>query len=418
MAICFNPSCLSDLRPARPRRVLYLQPSVDVGGAERQASLVLPLLGPLGWEVTAFAGPGRDVIDWFQHGGLVRFRWSRHFPNNEPFRFRRAPTFVRHGLRLLEELDAQHRVRPFDVVIGSLGYAWVVGGAWARRWGVPVLWRAGGLSLGESADTDSAQAVAIRTMARLLQPRLLVCNALAVARYWQEMLGLTPRVVHNGVALPSVALPPSRSQAVLRLGFAGRLAPEKNLPLLLEAVSIARRRGVPLHLSIAGPGDARPVLDQVRALGLERHVELLGRVSDMDAFYERLDAFVLPSRTEGSPNVLLEAMGHARPVVATRVGGTPELVRDGLDGLLVPSQSSWELAEALELLHSDPLQRERLGRAARRRAECFSPERSARALASVLDEVVVGEAATAPPPPAVWRAALPVASSSTSRTPW
>lgn len=418
MAICFNPSRLSDLRPARPRRVLYLQPAVGLGGAERQASLVLPLLGPLGWEVTAFAGPGREIIDWFQQGGLVRFRWSRHFPNGEPFRFRRAPTFVRHGLGLLEEMDALHRVRPFDVVIGSLGYGWVVGGAWARRWGVPVLWRAGGLSLGASADPYSTEGMAIRTMARLLQPRLLLCNALAVARYWNALLRLTPRVVHNGVALPPVARPPRRSQAELRLGFAGRLVPEKNLPLLLEAVAIARRRGVPLHLSIAGPGDARPVREQVRALGLEGHVKLLGRVVDMDAFYERLDAFVLASRTEGSPNVLLEAMGHARPVVATSVGGTPELVRDGLDGLLVPSQSPWELAEALEQLQSDPVRCERLGRAARRRAECFTPERSARALASVLDEVVLGEAATAPPPPDVWRAAIPAASSSTSRTQW
>jgi glycosyltransferase involved in cell wall biosynthesis len=150
----------------------------------------------------------------------------------------------------------------------------------------------------------------------------------------------------------------------------GRLSPEKDVDNLLHATALAVRAQPDFRLEVAGDG---PCLEELRrtacALGLEGYVRFLGQVRDVPALLARARLFVLPSLTEGISLTLLEAMARGLPVVATRVGGNPEVVADGETGLLVPSRNPPELARALLAVYRDAEAGRRLGRAGRDRVE-------------------------------------------------
>jgi len=107
----------------------------------------------------------------------------------------------------------------------------------------------------------------------------------------------------------------------------------------------------------------------VKRLGLGPVVELLGTRSDVDELLAGADLFVLSSRSEGLPMSVLEAMAAGLPVVASAVGGVPELVRDGETGALVPPGDSAALAQAIRRIACDPALRDRLGESGRQRVE-------------------------------------------------
>jgi glycosyltransferase involved in cell wall biosynthesis len=127
----------------------------------------------------------------------------------------------------------------------------------------------------------------------------------------------------------------------------GRLYRQKGLEYFVEAAARIHQVAPPVRFWIAGEGVLRERLAaRIRHLGLERVVTLLGQQDDIAAVMAASDVFVMPSLGEGLSNVLLEAMALARPVVATRVGGTPEVVRDGETGWLVPAREPAALAAA------------------------------------------------------------------------
>lgn len=156
----------------------------------------------------------------------------------------------------------------------------------------------------------------------------------------------------------------------LRLLTVARLSPEKGLTVLLDALAAARAAGTDVILTLVGDGPLRGSLgEQARRLGLTEPVTFAGpvgqdRISD---FYHRADVFVLPSFSEGLPVVLMEAMASGLPVIASRITGIPELVRDGLDGLLVPPGNTDELAAAIRNLAADPKRRRAFAASARDR---------------------------------------------------
>jgi glycosyltransferase involved in cell wall biosynthesis len=152
----------------------------------------------------------------------------------------------------------------------------------------------------------------------------------------------------------------------------GRLSPEKDVETLLHAIAIAVRTCPVLRLEVAGDGPCRADLEQLTAeLRLGDHVRFLGDVRDIPALLARASLFALPSLTEGVSLTLLEAMARGLPVVATRVGGNPEVVLDEETGLLVPARSPAELAGAVLRLWRDRGAARRMGLAARRRAEQY-----------------------------------------------
>lgn len=150
------------------------------------------------------------------------------------------------------------------------------------------------------------------------------------------------------------------------IGAAGRLAGEKGFDLSIRAVHALAERGLDVELWIAGTGEEEGRLHSLaHDLGLGGRVRFLGFVADMVELFEALDVFVLSSRREGLPNVLLEAMAMSVAVVATDIAGVPAAVRDGENGLLCPPNDARALADRLGLLLADPGLRRALAAAGR-----------------------------------------------------
>jgi glycosyltransferase involved in cell wall biosynthesis len=183
----------------------------------------------------------------------------------------------------------------------------------------------------------------------LLRPaRAVLCVSSPLAETMRSIGVEHARWVPNGVDVPETADADTRDRFVL---FAGRLAPEKGIAELADATA-----GLPLV--VAGDGPLRTLVPD--ALGFVPRREL-------EQLYARAAVVVFPSRQEGLPVALLEAMAQGCPVVATRVGGIPQLVEDGRSGLLVPPRDPVALRAAIDTLLADPELGRRLGREARER---------------------------------------------------
>lgn len=133
------------------------------------------------------------------------------------------------------------------------------------------------------------------------------------------------------------------------VGVVGRLSPEKGVDVFLDACAVLLRKGLAFSALVAGDGPERARLEaRCRRLGVETCVRFLGQVYDVDVLYRMLDLVVLPSRSEGLPNTLLEAMRADVPTVATAVGGVPDAVGTSSAARLVLPGSAAALADAIE----------------------------------------------------------------------
>jgi glycosyltransferase involved in cell wall biosynthesis len=145
---------------------------------------------------------------------------------------------------------------------------------------------------------------------------------------------------------------------VLTVGIAASLIGRKGHRYLLEALKILDDRGLKVHALFAGEGDQEAALrTQAQALHLTERVHFLGFRRDVHQVISAMDVFTLPSEKEGLSIAVMEAMAIGRPVVATRISGMDEVVRDGENGLLVPPCDAKALAEALQTLLIDPAKR-------------------------------------------------------------
>lgn len=218
---------------------------------------------------------------------------------------------------------------------------------------------------------------------RILAP--LVTQFVAVSedlgRWLVSVVGIPAAkvcVIRNGVDLTRF-VPGPRDAARRTLGLprgarvvgtVGRLDPVKDHASLVDAFAELASAFPDAVLAIAGDGPAGPELAaRVARLGLGERVRLLGERDDVPRVLRALDVFVLPSVAEGMSNTLLEAMATGLPVVATRVGGNPELVDDGVTGLLVPRRAPRALAAAIARYLDDPHLAALHGKAGRQRAE-------------------------------------------------
>ena len=222
-----------------------------------------------------------------------------------------------------------------------------------------------------------AFALADRGVARLAHEQIAISRGLA--RYLAETEGFDENafsVIHYGIA---AGPDPPAHQGGSRLLCVGRLVPVKGIETLLEAFAIARSQEPSLTLDIAGDGPLRGHLESVAAdLALGDAVRFLGRVEGVAAEMEQAAAIVVPSLGEGFGMVALEAAERGRPVIASAVGGLPEIVDDGRTGVLVPRGDVPALAAAIVDLVRDPSRAAAFGRAARERAFAeFSLDRCA-----------------------------------------
>ncbi|HUI26292.1 MAG TPA: glycosyltransferase, partial [Candidatus Kryptonia bacterium] len=164
----------------------------------------------------------------------------------------------------------------------------------------------------------------------------------------------------------------------------GRLVPQKNPSLFVAAAARLRQQLPSVRFRIIGAGPLRAKVEaEIAAAGLRGCCEVLGERHDVPELLRAADLLWLTSDWEGLPNVVLEAMASGVPLVATDVGGTRELVRDGEGGFVIPAGDRDALvARSLSLLRDGEV-RYRFGVAARKRAEAFAPERMADAMRTV-----------------------------------
>ena len=203
-----------------------------------------------------------------------------------------------------------------------------------------------------------------------------------------------PRPAGRGETRERLGLP-AREAGVSVVGTVGRLEVRKGTDVLLRAAAELKKKGLSdVRVVVVGDGPLRDELPALAArLGIADRVHMLGDRSDVHEVLGALDVFILPSRTEGMSNALLEAMATALPVVATAVGGNPEVVAAETTGVLVPSDNPTAMAEAIARLLASPATAARLGAAARVHVE----ERySAPAMVRRLETVYAAVADAAP----------------------
>jgi glycosyltransferase involved in cell wall biosynthesis len=180
------------------------------------------------------------------------------------------------------------------------------------------------------------------------------------------------------------------------VGSVGELHPQKAFDVLIGAVAELRQRVPAAQLVIAGGGNDRPRLEEViRRRGLAGAAHLLGRRDDVPDVLAALDVAVCCSDREGSPLSVMEYMAAGLPIVATRIGGIPDLIDDGVHGLLVPPRNEHALSSALERVLTDDRLRSRLGDAARERQEReFRLEDAIRRVEALYEELAAAASST------------------------
>ena len=195
-------------------------------------------------------------------------------------------------------------------------------------------------------------------------------------------------VVRLGIELDQRVAPASNGRVETRrvlgigespftVGWIGRMTGIKRTDDVLLAFKSLRERGIDARLCLVGDGPDRDEVERrAHELGVMRETLFLGYQEQVASFFAAFDVFVLPSANEGTPVTAIEALAAGKPVVATRVGGIPDVVRDGEDGFLVAPGDVEALADRLAQLATDDKLRERMGKAARSRVrERYSVER-------------------------------------------
>lgn len=172
------------------------------------------------------------------------------------------------------------------------------------------------------------------------------------------------------------------------IGAVSVLRPQKALTVLLEAFSLVLEERPDAHLALAGDGPCRHELRvRARELELDGRVHFLGRRSDVDSILRALDVAAMSSDYEGTPLVAFECFANGTPLVATAVGGLPDVVADGETGVLVPPRRADALAAALSSLIGDPGRRERIAAAAAGRLAEFTLDAATQRFAGLYEQL-------------------------------
>jgi len=334
----------------RPR-VLHLINSLDAGGTERQAVELLnridekrfePRLAVLGWR-----GPLRWQI-------VTRFPYVPEFPLNGFFNANAIKQLLRLRETMIEKRIAVLHTHDF--------YSGALGVTAARLGGIKVIAAQRHLRLSDRRIHDWGT----RYIHRLAN-RVLV-NAEGIRDHILKMGSVTPGkivVIHNGLDAPPQDEMDARALRVRRraellsklglgadakiVGSVAGLRPVKGHRYLLEAAAKVMKADARVHLVLVGDGELRDeIAAQAARLGIGARTSLLGHREDSAQLAAAFDVAVLASLSEGLPNAVMEAMAAGAPVVATAVGGTPELIEDGQTGFLVPPANPEALAERIE----------------------------------------------------------------------
>lgn len=288
----------------------------------------------------------------------------------EPFRALGACVYLTGALRsydVLRSVAIGRRIQQFDVLYthttpvheGMMGIA-------ARVGGCDLVMHRHSLGHLSPRPVRRAYQRALWRMA-LHQAREVIAVSRHVADQVQAVAGREAVVVPNGVAVPLLG---AQKNGELRVGFVGRLDPNKRVEDFIEAAAIVSRQFPKSQFQILGGGGRRSVYEaEMRVLAVRRgfdQEQMFLAESDSQEFLRTLDILVLPSQLEGHPVVVLEAMAFGKAVVVTDIPGNRETVVDGVTGVVVPVRDSGALANAIANLLRSPERRRRLGALARK----------------------------------------------------
>jgi glycosyltransferase involved in cell wall biosynthesis len=341
----------------RSPRILLLITLAETGGAQTYVAGLLPALATR-----------LDVVVAAHGDGPLRQAALASGVRYVPLRHVRRDLHPAHDLLGLLELAALIRRERPDIVHANSSKAGLLGRTAAAALGVPVrIFTAHGWAFKAYSGPVSAL---YRWADRLMAP--LTTTTVCVSER-ERSAGVAARTcrVHDTVVIPSAVdveavLQARHDGSPPRVIMVGRLAAPKDPVTLVRALGGVQ--GSPFTATIVGDGPDRPAVEaEVRAAGLEAVVELAGERHDVPGLLADADVFVLSTRSEGAPLSVLEAMAAGLPVIASAVGGVPEIVADGVTGLLVPAGDDAALAAALKQLLADATLRRRLGAAGRER---------------------------------------------------
>ncbi|HET8715595.1 MAG TPA: glycosyltransferase family 4 protein [Holophagaceae bacterium] len=349
-----------------PVRVCFFIWGLRAAGAERVLTFLANRWAAKGWDVTILTMEDGSLPPFYPLAPGIRIR---------PLGLMRDGGTAWSGLannlgRLRVLRRAVREARP-DVLVSFIDKANTLAVLATRGLGIPVV---------VSERTDPSRRSLGRAWERLRTFAYRRADALifqsGAVRDW-----FPAPIARKGLVIPNPVPPPPPGSAPPREGprravALGRLYPVKGFDVLLEAFAAASTQVPGWELEIWGEGPERGNLErQVEALGLADRVRLPGLTDQPFEVLRASDLFVLPSRAEGFPNALVEAMACGKAVLCTDFGGAArEIVRDGLDGRVVPPADAGALAEALAELMADAGARDRLAAKAPEVMARFEPE--------------------------------------------
>jgi glycosyltransferase involved in cell wall biosynthesis len=344
--------------------------SLERGGAERIISVLASAWAEQGKQVTLILFDDMESPAYPIHRNVVL--QSLHVTNEAAKDPLQALYRNLRRIRLLRR--AIRKSRP-DIVISFLDFPNVITLLATRGLGVPVI----------VSERANPQYVELKPIWKFLRRRLyplaaaLVCQTGAMVAQLQQQIKVAGYAIPNPVALPTaIAAGVSGGNANARTVIAmGRLVPQKGFDLLLEAFAAIAGRHPEWSIKVLGKGPLKMQLEaQAESLGLKDRVSFVGTASDPFPVLRAADLFVFSSRFEGFGNALAEAMACGLPVISFDCpAGPADIIRNGVDGVLVPAEDVAGLARAMDHLMSDTAARQRLACRAPEVLERFSLER-------------------------------------------
>jgi glycosyltransferase involved in cell wall biosynthesis len=348
--------------PAGALRVGYCIDSFDIGGTELNAVRTVEALDRQRFHVTVFH---------LHETGPLRARYEalglqlRHLPIGRLY----SPRTAVQGMRFLRLL----RSEGMEVVHTHDLYTNIFATPWARLAGCRVIAsrrfldaspRPGLLPLNRWSYRFAHRVVVNSSLvARLMidSERVPAARVIEMPNFLEERAFHRVAIEVRSARRHSWGVPPG----AFLIGTVARLAPVKNHAMVLQAL---QRLDESVHLVLIGAGPSRrPLEDLARELHVERRVHFTGQLVEAENLHQFFDVSVLCSRSEGFPNAVIEALAVGCPVVATPVGGVPEVIIDRQTGLLVPVDDSDALAGCVQELRRDAALRQRLSEAGAKR---------------------------------------------------
>ncbi len=350
-------------------KILFYTDSTTYGGAERYLSILIKGLKERGVGVSLAVPPG---VDWYERAenlgiDLIRLRAIEGKKDMRGF-LRQVLFFLRSDASLVHFNLPNPYHSQYSILAAMIARKPVV-----VTHHLPVLlrdvsWRGRVLEWILAKGIGKVITVSREGKRKVIEKLPLTCDRV--------------RAIHNGIEpLDTTKIDRIRARRELGMegegiiiGSAGRLTEQKGYRYLLMAARELKAMNRDFFILIAGDGPLRKDLhEEVERLGLKERVRFLSFVEDIQRFLVGIDIFVLPSLYEGLPFVLLEAMGAGRPVIATTVGGIPEVVMDGVTGILVPPKDPLALSRAMGYLLENRKVATEMGRKGRERVERHFP---------------------------------------------